>query len=72
MLAQVVLGGPKLLGQFWVYLLAPLVGGMVASFTYEALTTKVRRPTHIPAGPEVSDTKPGEPREAAPASWTPL
>lgn len=64
MLAQVALGGPNLLGQFWVYLIAPLVGGIIAAFTYEALTIGIRRPTTIPAGPEVSETGP---RGAAPA-----
>lgn len=55
MLAQAILGGPNLLGQFWLYLVAPLVGGIVAAFTYEFLTARARRPTAIPAGPEVSD-----------------
>jgi glycerol uptake facilitator protein len=67
MLAQVALGGPNLLGQFWVYLIAPLVGGIVAAFLYEALTTGIRRPTAIPTGPEVSEARPEEPRGAAPA-----
>jgi glycerol uptake facilitator protein len=55
MLAQTAFGGPNLLGQFWVYLIAPLVGGIVAAFTYEWVTAQVRRPTAIPAGPEVSE-----------------
>ncbi len=65
MLAQAALGGPDLLGQFWVYLIAPLVGGIVAAFLYEVLTIGIRRPTAIPTGPEVSEAGPEEPRGAA-------
>jgi glycerol uptake facilitator protein len=57
MLAQTVLGGPNFLGQFWVYLIAPLAGGIVAAFAYEFMTAQVRRPTAIPAGPEVSESE---------------
>lgn len=55
MLAQTILGGPNKLGEFWLYLVAPLAGGILAAFTYEFMTAQVRRPTAIPAGPEVSD-----------------
>jgi aquaporin Z len=36
-IATAVFGGPESLGQLWVFLVAPAVGGLIAGFTWKAL-----------------------------------
>ena len=36
-LATAIYGGPEALGQVWVFFVAPIVGGLIAGFTYKAL-----------------------------------
>lgn len=55
MLAQAWLGGPNLLDQFWVYIVGPVLGSVVAAFTYEVLATPRAAPTEIPAGEKTTE-----------------
>jgi aquaporin Z len=36
-IATAVFGGPDALAQLWVFLVAPLVGGLIAGFTWKPL-----------------------------------
>ena len=66
MFVQVWLGGPSYVYEFWVYVLGPIIGGIVAAFAYEALTSPREAPTAIPAGEKTTE-RPSPPAPATPA-----
>jgi glycerol uptake facilitator protein len=55
MFAQVWLGGPNFINEFWVYVVAPILGGIAAAFVYEAISTPSAEPTTIPTGEKVAE-----------------
>lgn len=42
-IATAIFGGPEALGQLWVFLLAPIVGALIAGFTYNLLFDSKKR-----------------------------
>jgi len=42
-IATAVFGGAVPLGQLWLFILAPIAGGIVAGLTFEALFGRLRR-----------------------------
>ena len=36
-IATAIYGGPESLGQLWAFIVAPIVGGLIAGFTYKLL-----------------------------------
>jgi aquaporin Z len=44
-IATAIYGGPAAQGQLWVFLLAPLVGGLIAGLTWKPLFSRARRLT---------------------------
>lgn len=60
MLVQAWLKGPNYISEFWVYVIGPIVGGIVAAFAYEAIMAPGVEPTKIPVG-EKTATPPGQP-----------
>jgi aquaporin Z len=41
-IATAIFGGPESLGQLWVFLVAPVIGGLIAGFTYNLLFDRKR------------------------------
>ena len=52
-LAAAIYGGPDALAQLWVFLVFPIVGGLLAGFVHRALFDA--KPARLPPRPHDSD-----------------
>lgn len=48
-IATAIFGGPESLGQLWAFIVAPIVGGLIAGFTYNLLFDRKVKPAVVVA-----------------------